>query len=83
LLRVAKTTRFSYPTDIAVDNAGTVHIANTNNQTIRMGIFLAAPTIAIHPQSQTATAGSNVQFPVIHKNAAGLMAGQKRFAGAA
>ncbi len=57
--------RFNFPTGIAVDNTGNVYVADTNDDTVRLGIFPAAPLIATPPQSQTVTVGQNVQFSVI------------------
>jgi beta-glucanase (GH16 family) len=56
--------RFNFPTGIAVDNTGNIYVADTNNHTIRLGIFPAAPLITTQPQSQTVTVGANVQFSV-------------------
>jgi sugar lactone lactonase YvrE len=61
---VGNAARFSFPTGITVDNAGNLYIADTNHHTIRLGYFAAAPTITTQPQSQTVTAGNNVQFTV-------------------
>jgi len=55
---------FIYPTGITVDNTGNIYIADTHNDTIRLGYFPAAPTITTQPQSQTVTVGANVQFSV-------------------
>jgi len=57
--------RFFYPTGIAVDNAGTLYIADTNNHTVRQGIFPVAPTIIVQPQGLTVTAGTAVVFSVV------------------
>ena len=54
--------RFNFPTGIAVDGAGNVYVADTDNDIVRVGFFPAAPVITMQPQSQTVTAGSNVQF---------------------
>ena len=54
--------RFSFPTGITVDNTGNIYVAEPNNQTIRQGIFPAAPLITTQPQSQTVAVGANVQF---------------------
>ena len=56
--------RFNYPSGIAADNSGNLYIADTDNQTVRVGYSLSAPTITTQPQSQTVTAGANVQFSV-------------------
>ena len=47
-----------------MDNTGNLYIADTDNQTIRLGYIPAAPTITTQPQSQTVTTGANVQFSV-------------------
>jgi arabinan endo-1,5-alpha-L-arabinosidase len=56
--------RFNFPTGIAVDNSGNVYVADTNNHAIRVVTFPVAPRITTQPQSQTVTAGANVQFSV-------------------
>ena len=56
--------RFNFPSGIAVDGAGDVYVADTDNHVIRLGVFPAAPLITTQPQSQMVTAGSNVQFSV-------------------
>jgi uncharacterized repeat protein (TIGR03803 family) len=61
---VGDAARFFHPSGIAVDGAGNLLIADTNNQTIRLGYYPAAPAITAQPQSQAVTAGSNVQFAV-------------------
>jgi beta-glucanase (GH16 family) len=55
---------FNFPTGIAVDNTGNVYVADTNNNTIRLGIFPAVPLITTQPQSHTVTVGDNVQLSV-------------------
>jgi sugar lactone lactonase YvrE len=55
---------FYRPSGITTDGAGNIYIADTNNQTIRLGILKLPPTIETQPQSQTATAGSNASFSV-------------------
>lgn len=59
------TVRFNAPSGIAVDNAGRLYVADTDNQTIRMGMAASAPVIMTQPQSQTATIGANLQFSVV------------------
>jgi sugar lactone lactonase YvrE len=61
---VGNAARFNYPSGIAADSSGNLYIADTDNQTIRLGIFPAAPAITAQPQNQTVPAGSNVQFSV-------------------
>jgi uncharacterized repeat protein (TIGR03803 family) len=61
---VGSSARFFYPTSIAVDSTGSLFIVDTDNDTIRLGIYPAAPTITAQPQSQTLTAGTSVQFTV-------------------
>jgi Glycoside hydrolase family 44/Immunoglobulin domain/NHL repeat len=56
--------RFAFPTGVAADSSGSVYIADTNNDTIRLAFTPAAPSITQQPQSQTATAGANVAFSV-------------------
>ena len=56
--------RFFMPSGIAVDGSGNLFIADTNNDTIRLGLLPTAPVITSQPQSQTVTAGSSVQFSV-------------------
>jgi sugar lactone lactonase YvrE len=61
---VGTAARFAFPTGVAVNSSGDVYVADTNNDTIRLGIHPAAPIIAAQPQSQSVTAGYNVQFSV-------------------
>ena len=44
--------RFNAPSGIAVDNAGRLYVADTDNQTIRMGVAASTPVILTQPQSQ-------------------------------
>jgi hypothetical protein len=55
---------FSGPTGIAVDNAGRLYVADTDNHTIRMGVAASAPVILTQPLSLTAYSGANVQLSV-------------------
>jgi sugar lactone lactonase YvrE len=59
------TAHFYYPTGIAMDGSGNIYVADTNNNTIRKSTTATAPVITIQPQSQTVTAGTNVQFSVV------------------
>jgi len=54
------------PAGIAVDAAGNLYIADTNNDTVRKGTLAAAspPAIQIQPQSQTVVSGGSVTFSV-------------------
>ncbi len=64
--------RFTYPGGLAVDSAGSLHVADTGNNTIRRGTLAipGAPVIVAQPQSQTVNPGSDVTFSV---SATGLM----------
>ncbi|MBI3414564.1 MAG: immunoglobulin domain-containing protein [Verrucomicrobia bacterium] len=58
--------RFNYPNGVAVDNAGNVYVADSDNSTIRKGVpSVAAPTITFQPQNQTNNVGANVTFTVV------------------
>jgi hypothetical protein len=61
---VGSVARMFYPTGAALDGAGNVYVADTNNHTVRKGIVVALPQITAQPQSQTVTAGANVTFTV-------------------
>jgi sugar lactone lactonase YvrE len=52
--------RFSGPQGIAVDGAGNLFVADTNNHQIRMSVF--APTITGHPRSEIVAPGDNTTF---------------------
>ena len=54
--------RFNFPTGVTINGTSVVYVADTNNHTIRFVGTTVAPTIAVQPQSQTATAGANVTF---------------------
>jgi hypothetical protein len=58
------TALFFDPTGIGADANGNLYVADTNNDTIRLGLLAMAPTIQTQPQSQTVTAGDSVQFSV-------------------
>jgi sugar lactone lactonase YvrE len=56
---------FNHPTGIAVDSTGSLFVADTDNDTIRLGYFPAAPVITAQPQSQTVPAGNGLSFTVV------------------
>ncbi len=56
--------RFYHPAGIAVDNSSNLYVADTDNDTLRVGLLAVEPTIQIQPQSQTVTAGMSVRFSV-------------------
>jgi len=61
------TALFSSPRAIAVDETGTLYIADTSNHTIRMGLvgLPIGPTIATDPVSQTARSGQTIEFTAL------------------
>ncbi len=59
---LGETARFENPESIAVDSAGTVYLCD--GSTIRKGLPASQVTITAQPQSQSATAGTSVQFSV-------------------
>jgi len=56
--------RFFSPAGIAADNSGNLYVADTNNDTVRLGLPSQVPSIQTQPQSQTVNAGSSAQFSV-------------------
>jgi hypothetical protein len=56
--------RFYQPSGITTDNKGNLYIADTDNQTIRIGILPSKPTIQVQPQSQTVTQGYSTTLSV-------------------
>ena len=56
--------RFFHPAGIAIDGNSNLYIADTDNDTVRLGLLARAPAIQTQPQSQTVSAGSSVQFSV-------------------
>jgi len=56
--------RFFHPVGIAVDSNANLYVADTNNDTVRVGQLAMAPTIQTQPQSQTVTTGGSAQFSV-------------------
>ncbi|HTX64720.1 MAG TPA: immunoglobulin domain-containing protein [Opitutaceae bacterium] len=56
--------RFNFPSGIAADNSGNIYVADTNNQTIRVGYFPAPPAITTQPLSQSAAMGSSAKMTV-------------------
>jgi hypothetical protein len=56
--------RFFEPAGLAVDTDGSIYVADTDNDTIRMAQLPQFPFIQKQPQSQTAVVGSGVTFAV-------------------
>jgi sugar lactone lactonase YvrE len=56
--------RFFHPAGIAIDATNNLYVADTDNDTIRVGLLPTMPAIQTQPQSQTVTAGNSVQFSV-------------------
>jgi hypothetical protein len=56
--------RFRNPTGIARSDDGRFYISDTNNHTIRLGLFPNAPTITSQPKNITLTAGASALFGV-------------------
>jgi hypothetical protein len=56
--------RFFHPAGITVDSSSNLYVADTDNQTVRVGLLPIAPSIQTQPQSQTVTAGNSAQFSV-------------------
>jgi streptogramin lyase len=56
--------RFFYPAGIAVDAAGNVYVADTDNNTIRKSIIAIRAGITSQPRSQSVTVGSTAQLSV-------------------
>jgi len=57
--------RFNSPDGVAVDGAGTLYVADSDNNAVRKGVLAVAPVITTQPQSQTVAAGASVQFSVV------------------
>jgi len=64
--------RFNYPEGIAVDAAGDVYVADSNNDRIRKGVASGAPTIGTPPLTQSAGVGNAVTFTVAASSATAL-----------
>jgi streptogramin lyase len=56
---IGSAARFDEPSGVAVDGAGNLYVADTNNNTIRKGVPLAMP---VQPSSQMVAAGGTVVF---------------------
>jgi hypothetical protein len=56
--------QFSDPQGVAVDSAGTVYVADTGNNTIRMGFSANAPSITAQPSPVEVAVGGNASFTV-------------------
>lgn len=58
------TARFDHPTGIAQASTGEFYIADTNNHTLRKGIFTGAPAITTQPQDTSVATGDTATFSV-------------------
>jgi len=56
--------QFNEPAGIAVDRRGSVFIADTLNQAIRVGMSVGPPVISAQPLSQAVAPGTSVEFAV-------------------
>lgn len=59
------TARFRFPAGITVTSAGSAYIADTANNTLRLGLLPLTPTISTQPQGRSASLGSAVEFSVV------------------
>ena len=64
--------RFYYPQGIAVDAAGDVYIADSDNDTLRKGVASGVPSIGTPPQTQSIGVGNAVTFTVAASSATQL-----------
>ena len=61
---IGSAVRFNAPAGLVTDGAGRVYVADTDNNTIRVGMVAGPPVIATQPQSQTVASGGTAQFTV-------------------
>jgi len=61
---VTSSARFYFPMGLAVDHAGRVYVADTYNQTIRVGVAAGPPVITTQPLSLSVASGGTAQFSV-------------------
>jgi len=64
--------RFYYPQGIAVDAAGDVYIADSDNDTLRKGVASGVPSIGTPPRTQSIGVGNVVTFTVAASSATQL-----------
>jgi len=56
---------FDHPSAVTVDASGKLYIADTDNNTVRIGQAAGPPRIVAQPQNQAATPGNGARFTVI------------------
>ncbi len=64
---VAGNAQFNFPVGLAVDGTGSLHVADTGNNTIRRGAVInpTTPIITSQPQDQTVSQGASATFSVL------------------
>jgi sugar lactone lactonase YvrE len=67
--------RFCGPQGLALDGAGNLYVADSGNNTIRLGVpssVAVAPSVTLQPSNQTATVGTSATFTLTAVGAPGL-----------
>ncbi len=54
--------RFSWPVGIAVDRAGTIYVADTQNSTLRKGVLEGIPVFSVQPADESVILGQDASF---------------------